>query len=207
MLNGRSTRDEKFDYLDETDAEEKNVGSVIPFEQDAMGIRNDEGKVGGDANTPVFGEDEDADDEDYDELVEAEETDLKNIGIGIPGNLEHSSTERAGSIDEAMDDLEDFSVTDNILPGSAISDEDDDNDELDDDALEENELDDEDLDDDDLEENELDDEDLDDDETVSAGATFNAGYTETVHDAASARIASDEGEGIHVETRGGRPAR
>lgn len=144
MLNGRSTRDEKFDPLDETDAEEKNVGSVIPFEQDAMGIRNDEGKVGGNANTPVFGEDDDADDDNNDELVEEEETDLKNIGI--PGNLEHSTTERAGSIDEAMDDLDD------------------------------EDFDDEDMDDEDI-----------DDENASTGATFNAGYTETVHDAGSAR--------------------
>ena len=184
MLNGRSTRDEKFDYLDETDAEEKNVGSVIPFEQDAMGIRNDEGKVGGDANTPVFGEDDDADDEDFDELVEAEETDLKNIGIGIPGNLEHSSTERAGTIDEAMEDLEDFSVVDTIVPGSATTDEDDDNDELDDDALEDDELEDEDLEDDDLEDAEDDEGDEDiDDENTGTGAVFNAGYTQTVHDA------------------------
>jgi hypothetical protein len=181
MLRGRSTRDEKFDYLDETDAEEKNVGSVIPFEQDAMGIRNDAGIVGGDANTPVFGEDDDADDETYDELVEDEETDLKNIGIGIPGNLEHSSTERAGSIDEAMDELQDFEVEDSAVLRSA--DDEDNNGEIEDDALEED-----------------DDEDIDD-ENAGEGATFNAGYTSTVHDASSARIGDDEAEGIHVETR------
>ena len=122
MLRGRSTRDEKFDYLDETDAEEKNVGSVIPSDLDAMGIRNDEGKVGGDANTPVFGDDDDAGEETFDELVEDEETDLKNIGIGIPGNLEHPSTERAGSIDEALDDVEDFN---DVAEDDAVDDEDD----------------------------------------------------------------------------------
>lgn len=176
MLRGRSTRDEKFDYLDETDAEEKNVGSVIPTEQDAMGIRNDDGKVGGDADTPVFGEDENAGDEDFDELVEAEEAELKNIGIGIPGNLEHSSTERAGSIDEAMDDLDDFEVDNS----ATLEDSDDDSDDIDDDALDEDDL---------------------DDEQVGDGATFNAGHTTTVHDAGSARISDDEAEGMHVERR------
>lgn len=181
MLNGRSTRDEKFDYLDETDAEEKNVGSVIPFEQDAMGIRNDEGKVGGDADTPVFGEDDDAEDETYDELVETEETDLKNIGIGIPGNLEHSSIERAGSIDQALDDIEDFEVQGGIATINAVDEDDEDNKEIDDDALD-NEEDDA-LEDDDLEDD-LIERDIDD-ENVGDGAVFNAGYTNTVHDATS----------------------
>lgn len=211
MLNGRSTRDQKFDYLDETDAEEKNVGSVIPFEQDAMGIRNDEGKVGGDADTPVFGEDADADNETFDELVEAEETDLKNIGIGIPGNLDQPPTERAGSVIEAIDAAQDFEIEDGLSPGS--TDEDDDNEELDDDALdnesdddpEDDDFDDEDLDDDDMNDD-MEDEDIDD-EQVGTGATYNAGYTSTVHDATSDRIASDEGEGIHVERRPGRSTR
>jgi hypothetical protein len=182
MHNGRSTRDQKFDYLDETDAEEKNVGSVIPFEQDAMGIRNDEGKVGGDANTPVFGEDADADDETFDELVESEETELKNIGISIPGNLEQSSTVRAGTLDQASDGLQDFEMTDRIVPGSAADDDDEALDTESEDDLDDEELDDEDLDDEDLDDDDQDDEDIDD-EQVGAGALFNAGYTQTVHDA------------------------
>jgi len=49
----RSSVDQKQDYLEETDAEEGNIGSVSPRELDAMGIRNDAGKAGGDSNTPL----------------------------------------------------------------------------------------------------------------------------------------------------------
>ena len=117
MTNGRSTIDQKEDYLEETDAEEQNVGSVVPTDVDAMGIRNDQGVVGGDADTPVFGEDDDADEENFDELEEDDEAEIKHIGIGIPGNPQKPASadllDNAVSLDEL--DEEEISNDDNAI--------------------------------------------------------------------------------------------
>jgi hypothetical protein len=83
-LTSRRTARRKEAYLGETDADENNVGSVVPREMDAMGIRNDEGVVGGDSDTPFDATDGLSEDDDATEDLN-EDADIDNVGIGLPG--------------------------------------------------------------------------------------------------------------------------
>ena len=127
----RSSTDLKDAYLEETDAEEGNVGSVIPRELDAMGIRNEDGET----TTPfdaIQGLDEDAIEDADDEVNE--DTDVKDIGIGIDGNRTRPMASALIEDEVSINELDDeIGNGDDALASDSADEEEDDEDTDDDD--------------------------------------------------------------------------
>jgi len=102
-MTNNDPEDLKDQYLEETDAEEGNVESVVPSDRDVLGILNADGTFDED------GEDDDEDvlDEDGEDSIAARDDGLSNIGPGIPGNRDLPNADEIIDGEVVVDDLDD----------------------------------------------------------------------------------------------------
>ena len=102
-MTNSDPEDLKDQYLEETDAEEGNVESVVPSDRDVIGILKRDGTYDDDGED---GDDEDLREEDGEDSLAARDDGLSNIGSGIPGNRDLPNSDDIIEGDVVVDDMD-----------------------------------------------------------------------------------------------------